>query len=186
MQHCRTKSVTLILGGVRSGKSRFALNLAAKCPRVTFIATAEAREDREMQRKIDRHRAERPKHWQTLEVPLHVPDAIQASSPDSDSIVVDCLTIFAANLLEAHGEDARRDAEIARLCDSLTRVECAVILVSNEVGSGVVPAYSSGRRFRDLVGEVNQRVAAVADNVLMMVAGLPVELKGSTAPEAPQ
>jgi len=187
MEQRRTKSVTLVLGGVRSGKSRFAQDLAAQYQRVTFIATAEAREDLEMQSKIDRHRAERPRHWQTLEVPLRLADAIQASTSASDSILVDCLTIFAANLLEAHGDgDAKKEAEISRLCNTLSSAECAVILVSNEVGSGVVPAYASGRQFRDLVGEINQRVAAVADNVLMMIAGLPVGLKGSISPGAHQ
>lgn len=183
MQVCRTKSVTLVLGGVRSGKSRFAQTLAAQCERVTFIATAEGRDDAEMQHKIERHHADRPQHWTTAEVPLRLSEAIASACAESDVILVDCLTIFAANLLEAHGDESKRDSNICELCEALSTATCPVILVSNEVGSGVVPAYASGRQFRDLVGEINQRVAAVADTVLMMVAGLPLPLKGSISPQ---
>lgn len=187
MQKCRTKSVTLVIGGVRSGKSRYAQILASSYRRVTFIATAEAREDAEMQLKIERHRVDRPKHWKTLEVPVHLAGAIQGVNLESDAVLVDCLTIFAANLLEAYGEDeAKRNAEVSQLCDVLTGTGRPMILVSNEVGSGVVPAYESGRLFRDLVGEINQRVAAAADTVLMMIAGLPLQLKGSATPGAPR
>jgi adenosylcobinamide kinase/adenosylcobinamide-phosphate guanylyltransferase len=98
--------------------------------------------------------------------------------------VVDCLTLFAANLLEAHGEnEIKLHRQVDDLCEVLRSVPCTVILVSNEVGSGVVPAYASGRRFRDLVGEINQRVATIADTVLLMVAGLPLALKGSAGAE---
>lgn len=178
MQQGFTNSVTLVLGGVRSGKSRYAHALAEKHARVTFIATAERRDDAEMNRKIDLHRAERPAHWSTIEEPLQLAHFIQSAGAHSDAILVDCLTFFAANLLEAHGEDAlalRHETE--RFCAALHSAPCTVILVSNEVGSGVVPAYASGRRFRDLVGELNQRVAAVANTVVLMVAGLPMQLK---------
>ena len=184
MQQGFTTSVTLVLGGVRSGKSRYAHTLAEKHARVTFIATAERRDDEEMHRKIEQHRAERPAHWSTIEEPLQLAHAIQSVSAQTDAILVDCLTFYAANLIEAHGEDAlalRHETE--RLCAALHTARCSVILVSNEVGSGVVPAYVSGRRFRDLVGELNQRVAAVADTVVLMVAGLPLPLKSRAAAE---
>ena len=184
MQQGSTNSVTLVLGGVRSGKSRYAHLLADKHARVTFIATAERRDDEEMHRKIELHRAERPAHWSTIEEPLQLAHAIQFACAHSDAILVDCLTFYAANLLEAHGEDAlalRHETE--RLCAALHTAPCSIILVSNEVGSGVVPAYASGRRFRDLVGELNQRVAAVADSVILMVAGLPLPLKSPVAAE---
>ena len=184
MQQIEIRPVTLVLGGVRSGKSRYAQQLAQRVDRVTFIATAERRDDEEMLRKIELHRAERPSHWATIEEPLDLAGAIQSAAADCDLLLIDCLTLFAANILEADGEDPERlESRIDTFCASLKSVLCAIVLVSNEVGSGVVPAYPLGRRFRDLVGEINQRVAAVADNVFLMVAGLPLALKGSVNPE---
>jgi len=183
-----THSVTLVLGGVRSGKSRYAQQLLSGEPRVTFIATAGQRDDdAEMAQKIARHRADRPSTWATIEEPLHLADAIRSAAA-SDAILVDCLTLFASNLLGAHGEDdlplgAKAEAEIETLCTALAQPLCQIVLVSNEVGSGVVPAYASGRQFRDLAGEINQRVAAIADCVVLMVAGLPLALKGQLPTE---
>jgi adenosylcobinamide kinase/adenosylcobinamide-phosphate guanylyltransferase len=180
MQQIQTKSITLVLGGVRSGKSRYAQQLVERADRVTFIATAERRDDEEMRRKIERHRAERPANWQTIEEPLKLARAVEQAGRESDAILIDCLTLFAANVMEACGDDTERaDAFVSALCDALSAAACPVVLVSNEVGSGIVPAYELGRRFRDRVGEINQRVAAIADNVLLMVAGLPLALKGS-------
>jgi adenosylcobinamide kinase/adenosylcobinamide-phosphate guanylyltransferase len=175
-----THSVTLVLGGVRSGKSRYAQQLLSGLPRVTFIATAVQRDDVEMAEKIARHRAERPASWTTMEEPLHLATAIQ-SAGTSDAILVDCLTLFAGSLLEAEGEGslaAEAETEIDALCAILAQPPCRIVLVSNEVGSGVVPAYASGRQFRNLAGEIHQRVAAVAGCVVLMVAGLPLALKG--------
>ena len=175
--------VTLVLGGVRSGKSRYALRLATKAERVTFLATAERREDEEMRRKIERHRAERPQHWKTIEEPLNLADAI-ASAADCDLLVIDCLTLFAGKLLETQGGDMLAiTARIDALCKGIEGSSCSIVLVSNEVGSGVVPAFELGRRYRDLLGEINQRVAAIADRVVLMVAGLPLALKGSLKTE---
>ena len=179
MQNPHRNSVTFVLGGVRSGKSRFALNLASRTDSVTFVATARPLDD-EMRRKIERHRRERPAHWRTWEEPLKLDEAIAASEGASQLIIIDCLTLFAANLLEAHGENcAAISANIDALCLALRNTNRRVVLVSNEVGSGIVPAYAAGRRFRDLLGELNQRVAAVANNVVLMVAGLPMWIKGS-------
>jgi adenosylcobinamide kinase/adenosylcobinamide-phosphate guanylyltransferase len=179
MEKVQPNSVVLVLGGVRSGKSRHAQQLAEKFSRVSFIATAERRDDEEMTRKIDLHRADRPVHWTTVEEPLALGQAIRASESESDAIVIDCLTLFGANLLEVYeGNRQGLDACVDDLCAALQATRGTVILVSNEVGSGVVPAYALGRRFRDLVGEINQRVAAIADTVLLMVAGLPLTLKG--------
>lgn len=180
MQQPQSVPVTLVLGGVRSGKSRYAQQLAARAERVTFIATAERRDDAEMQAKISRHRAERPEAWSTIEEPIELHRAIQETGKLSDVLLIDCLKLFAANLLEAFGQDeAKLQAQIDALCQALSVARCPIVLVSNEVGSGVVPAYELGRRFRDLVGEINQRIAAIAGTVLLMVAGLPFALKGS-------
>ena len=184
-QQSQPVSITLVLGGVRSGKSRLAQQLAERYGRVTFIATAERRDDPEMHRKIDRHRAERPAHWSTLEEPLHLARTIREAGASTDVLLIDCLTLFAANLLESCGDDsAAAETHIAAFCAALAAPPCHIILVSNEVGSGVVPAYELGRRFRDLVGEINQRIAAIAGTVLLMVAGLPFPLKGLLPAEA--
>jgi adenosylcobinamide kinase / adenosylcobinamide-phosphate guanylyltransferase len=171
------RDVTLVLGGVRSGKSRYALQLAAAHHRVTFVATAERRQDDEMQRKIERHRAERPEHWMTIEEPIKLATVI-GSVTNCDLLLIDCLTLFAGKMLEVFGDDSAALSEnIAALCAALEAPPCSVALVSNEVGSGVVPAFELGRRYRDLLGEINQRVARIADHVVLMVAGLPLTLK---------
>jgi adenosylcobinamide kinase/adenosylcobinamide-phosphate guanylyltransferase len=178
MQEMRQSSVTLVVGGVRSGKSRYAQQLAERESRVIFVATAKASDD-EMQRKIDRHREERPAEWITVEEPLELAQVLTQRGQSCDVMVVDCLTIFAANLLEAEGDDRDAvDRRVEALCEALRSAGCSVVLVSNEVGSGVVPAYPLGRRYRDLLGEINQSVARVADDVVLMVAGLPLALKG--------
>ena len=173
------RNVTLVLGGVRSGKSRYALQLAAGVERGAFLATAERREDEEMRRRITRHQAERPEHWITIEESLNLADAI-GSVKDCDLLLIDCLTLFAGKLLEVHGDDSEAiAANVDTLCAALASAPVSVVLVSNEVGSGVVPAFEMGRRYRDLLGEINQRVAAIADCVVLMVAGLPLALKGA-------
>jgi adenosylcobinamide kinase/adenosylcobinamide-phosphate guanylyltransferase len=180
MQESHRNSVMLVLGGVRSGKSRFALEIASKAPSVTFVATARACDD-EMRVKIERHRSERPGHWKTREEPLKLAQVIAETDGACDELVlVDCLTLFAANLMQAHGQD--RSAllpVIEELSSALHNTKCRVVLVSNEVGSGIVPAYAAGRKFRDVLGELNQQVAAIADSVILMIAGLPLPVKGS-------
>jgi adenosylcobinamide kinase/adenosylcobinamide-phosphate guanylyltransferase len=178
MQETRQGSVTLVLGGVRSGKSRYAQQLAEQSRRVVFVATAKISDD-EMRAKIEQHREERPKEWLTVEEPLELPRVLAEHELECEVMVVDCLTIFAANLIEAESEDsAAIDHRVEALCGALKAAQCTVVLVSNEVGSGVVPAYPLGRRYRDLLGEINQKVARVADDVVLMVAGLPLALKG--------
>lgn len=179
MQEPHRNRVTLVLGGVRSGKSRFALEIASRAANVTFVATARACDD-EMRTKIERHRAERPPHWQTKEAPLAIAEAIGGPDDRNELVVVDCLTLFASNLMEAHGDDrAAIASSIDAVCAALRNAKRSIVLVSNEVGSGIVPAYAAGRQFRDLLGEINQQVAATADQVVLMVAGLPLAIKGS-------
>jgi adenosylcobinamide kinase/adenosylcobinamide-phosphate guanylyltransferase len=132
-----------------------------------------------MHRKIERHRSERPAEWTTVEEPLELVQVLAQRALDCDVMVVDCLTVFAANLLETEGDDQSAiDRRVEALCVALQSASCSIVLVSNEVGSGVVPAYPLGRRYRDLLGEINQSVARVADDVVLMVAGLPLALKG--------
>lgn len=175
MHETQRRAVTLVLGGVRSGKSRFAQKLAEQASSVAFVATAKAI-DAEMRDKIRRHQQERPKHWRTLEEPIELTRTLVEYAPQFDILLVDCLTLFVANLLESDPQMV--DTRIAGLVNALRTAPVSVVLVSNEVGSGVVPAYPAGRQFRDLLGEVNQKVVAVADNVVLMVAGLPLALKG--------
>jgi len=179
MQETDRKTVTLVLGGVRSGKSRWAQELAAKAARVAYIATAQPL-DAEMVEKVRRHREERPNHWQTFEEPLEIGQVIAEHAAGFDVMLVDCLTVFVANLQDTAEFDpvctARR---IEDFLDALRALPASAVLVSNEVGSGVVPPYPAGRRFRDALGELNQRVAAIADNVVLLVAGLPLALKGT-------
>jgi adenosylcobinamide kinase/adenosylcobinamide-phosphate guanylyltransferase len=181
MQSTRSTTVTLVLGGVRSGKSHYAQRLGERAGRVVFVATAKAAGDDEMRRKIERHQGSRPLHWQTVEEPLRLAEAIARHGSICDLIIIDCLTFFAANLLDAEGDE---QSAVEALCSVLKSPPCSIVLVSNEVGSGVVPAYPSGRRFRDLLGEMNQSVARVASNVLLLVAGLPLVLKGQLHEEA--
>lgn len=170
--------MTLVLGGARSGKSRYAQQLAAHAAKVTFLATAQPT-DEEMRRKIERHRHERPASWLTVEVPVELDAAIREHAAESDLLLVDCLTFYAANIMshERENNDLMRQ-RVDRLCEALTAASVPIVLVSNEVGSGVVPAFHTGVVFRDLLGEINQRVAQIADNVLLLFAGLPLALKG--------
>ena len=178
MQQAGGNTITLVLGGARSGKSRYAEKLASRGVSVAYIATASAG-DAEMAEKIRRHQELRPKTWRTIEEPVELGRAVRENTASSDFVVVDCLTIFAANLLEAsQGDAATIEEHVRQLREALQSPACPVVLVSNEVGSGVVPPYPLGRQFRDLLGEINQSVAACADHVLLMVAGLPLVLKG--------
>jgi adenosylcobinamide kinase/adenosylcobinamide-phosphate guanylyltransferase len=123
---------------------------------------------------------ERPKAWRTIEEPLELDRILAEEASKHQMLVVDCLTLYAANLLEAErGNPAAIEERLQRLYAALRAVPCSVALVSNEVGSGVVPPYPQGRRYRDLLGEINQGVASIADNVLLMIAGLPLALKGT-------
>ena len=173
------KRLTLVLGGVRAGKSRYAQQLAQHGQRVLFVATAEAR-DQEMAARIQAHRAERPADWTTLEEPVDVVTALAPRLPDFDTVLLDCLTLWVSNLLLQGGErQARLDigAEAHRLLRLYEQGDASWIVVSNEVGLGVIPANALARTYADELGRVNQIIAAAADDVIVMFAGLPVNLK---------
>lgn len=164
----------LILGGARSGKSRHAQSLAeAFDGDLIFIATGEAYDD-EMVERIDRHRADRGPRWNTIEAPLALGDAIRTHAAPDRLLLIDCLTLWVSNLMHA-GRDigAATDDLIAAMCDA----QGPVIFVSNEVGLGIVPDNALARRFRDEAGRVNQAVAAAANEVSFVAAGLPLRLK---------
>ncbi len=167
--------IRLILGGARSGKSRQAEQLALASGRdVFYIATAQAHDD-EMRKRIERHRGERPVHWQTVEEPLQLAATILAQQAPDRCLLIDCLTLWVTNQLL---DDANMQAEREALCAALENARGEVILVSNETGMGVVPMGELSRRFSDEAGWLNQSVAALADQVVLMVAGIPMVIKG--------
>mgnify|MGYP000963481064 CR=1 FL=1 len=165
--------LVLVLGGARSGKSRFAEGrIAARPPPWTYIATAEALDD-EIRDRIERHRAGRSAGWTNVEAPHELAEAIRAADPRAP-VLVDCLTLWLTNVLLA-GEDL--DAATAALARTLAAPRGPWVVVSNETGLGIVPDNALARRFRDAQGILNQRVAAVADRVILTVAGIPLEVK---------
>jgi adenosylcobinamide kinase/adenosylcobinamide-phosphate guanylyltransferase len=177
----RASEKTLILGGVRSGKSRYAGELAAAQSRtVTMIVTGTA-QDEEMAARIATHRASRPAHWSVIEEPLQLAAALRrAATADAAAngvIVVDCLTLWLSNLLCLPDEDRLR-RESASLLEMLPVIDTNCILISNEVGFGIIPASPLARRFGDAVGTLHQRLAQLCDRVVLVVAGLPMILKG--------
>ncbi len=175
----------LILGGARSGKSAYAQRLAAGRGRaVLYVATAQAG-DAEMAARIAAHRAERPAHWRTLEAPREAGAAIRANGRYAEVILMDCLTLLASNVIAplpepvtAEAAESALDAEMESLLAAYAASAAEWIVVSNEVGLGLVPPYPLGRVYRDALGRANQRLTAAADEVLFMVAGLPLKLKG--------
>jgi adenosylcobinamide kinase/adenosylcobinamide-phosphate guanylyltransferase len=165
--------VTLVLGGVRSGKSRYAEALIARSPKPwVYVATAEARDD-EMAERIATHKARRAEGWQTIEAPHDLADAVKQAPADA-AVLVDCLTLWLSNLMEGSFDI---DAETARLQEALAERAGSTVLVSNEVGLSIVPDNALARRFRDRQGELNQRMAAQAARVVMMVAGIAIAVK---------
>jgi len=173
------KEVIFVIGGCRSGKSGHALETAEKLAgnKKIFIATC-IPQDAEMKQRVERHQKERGRDWQTLEAPVDLPQAVAASSRQADVLLVDCLTLWISNLLLAIADDEIITERIFSLAQTLGSASCPVILVSNEVGTGIVPENQLARRFRDLVGTANQTLAEQADKVVWMVAGIPVQIKG--------
>jgi adenosylcobinamide kinase / adenosylcobinamide-phosphate guanylyltransferase len=181
--------LTFVLGGARSGKSMYAQRLAEGHARqVTFIATAEAL-DAEMEARIESHRSYRPPHWLTLEIPHSIVRALVDQAMQSELYLLDCLSLLVSNLLlSGTNSDAVPDpektagvveAEIDSLLSAIQEGAADWIIVSNEVGMGLVPLHPLGRMYRDLLGKANQQIAAAADEVTFMVAGIPLQVKCS-------
>lgn len=169
--------LALVLGGARSGKSRYALELAAKFPPPRlYLATAEAK-DPEMAARIARHQRERGEGWDTLEVPLEVSGALARARGHYQVILVDCLTLWLSNWLLLNPGDGRLEELCLQLQGALRDLKTPAVLVSNEVGWGIVPENPLARRFRDWAGRLHQLLAEVADLVVVLVAGLPLTLK---------
>lgn len=166
---------TLILGGARSGKSRYAQKLVESLrPRRVFIATAEAL-DEEMADRISRHIADRGESWETIEESIRICECIDQTAGEDRAVLVDCLTLWLSNIMLASLDV---EAEVAKLTRTLESVSAPLVLVSNEVGMGIVPESPLGRDFRDAQGRLNQAVAAACDKVEFVAAGLPLRLKG--------
>jgi adenosylcobinamide kinase/adenosylcobinamide-phosphate guanylyltransferase len=165
--------IELILGGARSGKSTLAEQYALNSGRdIVYLATATVG-DEEMARRIEQHRHRRPAHWRTVEEPLHLAGRLQAEAAPGRLILVDCLTLWLTNLLLGPG----LEPEVTKLIKTLPTLEGRILLVSNEVGWGIVPENALARQFRDEQGRLNQRVAAIATDVTLVAAGLPLCLK---------
>jgi adenosylcobinamide kinase / adenosylcobinamide-phosphate guanylyltransferase len=176
--------LTLILGGARSGKSRYAQSLCDRSEQVVYIATARADEvdaDHEMRARVTRHRADRPASWRTVEEPLDLPRAVR-EAPVEATLLIDCVTLWVSNLMSEHRKQSMAAQEkliLARVDDLIlaSRRAGEIIVVSNEVGGGLTPEHPVGRAFRDLHGFANQRLAQASDKVVFIVAGLPLPLK---------
>ena len=171
------RKVLFIIGGCRSGKSSHALFLANQIPgHKIFIATCMPH-DKEMEERVLLHKKQRSRAWTTLEAPIRLSEEISKNSQKENVILVDCLTLWISNLLLENNNQKNVDGHIRKLIQSLEKAQCPIILVSNEVGTGIVPENRLARRFRDTAGFTNQRVAACANKVIWMVAGIPVGVK---------
>ena len=171
-------SITLVIGGCRSGKSRYALTAADAIygTRKIFVATSVPR-DVEMEKRVRSHQAERGRDWQTIEEPVQIHETIATFAASADVILVDCLTLWLSNMMAADMDDNDIQVRLNQTVLALSQARCPVFLVTNEVGYGIVPDNSLARRFRDLAGQVNQLMAKTADRVVLTVAGIAMPIK---------
>jgi len=167
-----------VIGGCRSGKSRHALELAQQVAGERYFIATCVPADEEMTERVSSHQRERGAGWRTVEAPYDISGAIRSVQRDAAVILVDCLTLWVSNLLLAAADSPDVSSACRELVETISVASCPVILVSNEVGAGIVPENKLARRFRDMTGHVNQQVASAADRVVWMVAGIPVAVKG--------
>ena len=175
------KKTTLLLGGARSGKSYYAQQLAMELSdNVLFVATGEAL-DEEMQARIAEHKKARPKNWRTVEIPTGIGREIERQIGDAEVVLIDCLTLLVSNLLRDEPDypeaEKRMMSEINELIAAMDKLDASFVIVSNEVGMGLVPKTRLGRIYRDLLGKANQLIASQATEVYLMVAGIPIKLE---------
>ncbi len=169
-------TITLLTGGSRSGKSQYALKLASGYRKKGFIATATAI-DEEMKERIKAHRRERGESCLTIEEPMDISGALAALDKQVDVVIVDCLTVWLGNLMHKYGEKKEDFTEVDSFLKSLRTQPSDIIIVSNEVGMGIVPHNVLARQFRDIAGSLNGKIAEMADKVILMVSGIPLILK---------
>jgi adenosylcobinamide kinase/adenosylcobinamide-phosphate guanylyltransferase len=181
------KKITLIMGGARSGKSRLAQEMAGQAKTVLFVATASAGDD-DMCLRIEKHQSERPAHWRTLEAGLHIGDEIDIAYQNEELVLIDCVTLLVSNILCRYNQQQLETLseavlekqvieEITELQECLKNLPASFIIVSNEVGLDIVPDNRLGRLYRDFLGRANQMLASSADEVIFMVAGIPLRVK---------
>lgn len=169
--------ITFILGGVRSGKSQMAIKMAKKKNgKVAFIATCVPM-DKEMKKRVSMHRKARPAHWQTFEEPEDIHSLLRKIDNKFDIIIIDCLTILVSNMLLKNLKDKDIEEKINQTMFALKRNKAEAIIVSNEVGMGIVPDNKLAREFRDIAGKINQITAKKSDEVFFMISGLPLSIK---------
>jgi len=178
LEHTSNFQVALVLGGARSGKSRHALNLAASRPAPRLYLATAAPGDAEMAARIDQHRRERGPGWHTWEIPVALPEAIAKAQGQYSVVLVDCLTMWLSNLMAQTESSGELQAACDRLVAAVQAATTPLVLVSNEVGLSIVPDNPVAREFRDWAGMLHQRLAQSADRVVLLVAGLPLVLKG--------
>ena len=168
----------LILGGARSGKSHYAeVSAAESCLDVIYVATAQAHDD-EMQQRIEHHQQRRPEHWRLIEEPINLISVLQGNASSSTCILVDCLTLWISNQLCSETHKNHIENNINELVETVSKLPGRIIFVSNEVSMGIIPMGEINRQFVDEAGRLHQRLAAVCDNVILMVAGIPSQIKG--------
>lgn len=173
----KMSELVLVTGGVRSGKSSYAQTIAAASgAKVFYIATAEAL-DADMKKRINSHKRSRSKSWATIEEPIRLVKAINSLPAENITVILDCLTLFISNLIHKGLTDAKIYSEIKKIIIALRKKAGLSIIVTNEVGSGIVPENRLSRRFRDLQGRVNQITAKEADRVCLLVSGIPLQIK---------
>ena len=171
-------AIIYVTGGARSGKSRLAEEMAERLgERLCYVATGEPGDD-EMRARIARHRERRGPKWRTIEEPIELTNAIRENDGRFDGILIDCVTFWLANMLEKYGDTHKALDQVASLAAIFPGLQTPLIVVSNEVGMGIVPENALARAFRDLAGEANELLAKAADEVYVMFSGLPVKLKG--------